>query len=357
MNLYLDIKFKQQDCIQRIECNNLKNCIDFNNHETTTTSPLYYYNFGSVMPGRNGNNGDYRYGFNGMEKDDEITGITGSHLDFNARIYDSRLGRFLSLDPLAREYPSQSDYAAFNNNPIIYVDPTGKGGELVITGENTAVLKINIVLYSDVVSETELQALKSATLDYAENNLSKGFILNTKEGPLRGQYAKSLNVNLEISVEVRSFDEVTGEKGLANTNESVANNFIYVNNIETENGGYQEGNAGFVSRTATEDVVLHEALGSLLIYKSGEKGPSGGELHGHNPNDKEKSTSILHGSFTKGVGAGLTNSDVKAFNKSNIVTPTGTNPTPIGEKTNQTYSNNSQKIIDRRNGTSDEKMD
>ncbi len=25
---------------------------------------------------------DYRFGFNGQEKDDEITGVTGSHLDY-----------------------------------------------------------------------------------------------------------------------------------------------------------------------------------------------------------------------------------------------------------------------------------
>ncbi|MFH2095809.1 MAG: hypothetical protein ABIJ16_08895, partial [Bacteroidota bacterium] len=42
----------------------------------------------------------HRFGFNGQEKDDEITGVTGSHLDFGARIYDARIGRLLSIDPL-----------------------------------------------------------------------------------------------------------------------------------------------------------------------------------------------------------------------------------------------------------------
>ncbi len=41
----------------------------------------------------------YRYGFNGKESDDEIKG-EGNQQDYGMRIYDTRLGRFLSVDPL-----------------------------------------------------------------------------------------------------------------------------------------------------------------------------------------------------------------------------------------------------------------
>jgi len=84
-----------------------------------------YYPFGAQQPGRSFNSGDYRFGFNGMEKDDEIKG-SGNSLDFGARIYDSRVGRFLSLDSEARLYPSLSDYHFVRNNPILRIDPTGK---------------------------------------------------------------------------------------------------------------------------------------------------------------------------------------------------------------------------------------
>lgn len=67
----------------------------------------------------------YRYGFNKMEKDDEIKG-NGNSYDFGARIYDSRLGRWLSLDPMASKYPSLSPYVAFANNPNYYIDPGGE---------------------------------------------------------------------------------------------------------------------------------------------------------------------------------------------------------------------------------------
>jgi RHS repeat-associated protein len=74
---------------------------------------------------------DYRYGFNGQEKDDEIKG-TGNSLDFGARIYDSRLGRFLSLDPLMTKYPSESPLSFVGNSPLIFIDPDGKEKVIVI---------------------------------------------------------------------------------------------------------------------------------------------------------------------------------------------------------------------------------
>jgi hypothetical protein len=41
-------------------------------------------------------------------------------------MYDSRLGRWFAVDPLARKYPMLSPYAFVANNPLIYIDPDGK---------------------------------------------------------------------------------------------------------------------------------------------------------------------------------------------------------------------------------------
>lgn len=59
-----------------------------------------------------------------MEKDDEAKG-SGNHLDFGARCYDSRLGRWLSLEPLASKFPELSPYVFAYNSPISFVDPDG----------------------------------------------------------------------------------------------------------------------------------------------------------------------------------------------------------------------------------------
>lgn len=68
--------------------------------------------------------GSYRYGFNGMEKDDEVKG-EGNSYTTEFRQYDPRVGRWLSLDPELSRYPYESPYVAFHNNPIIYTDPFG----------------------------------------------------------------------------------------------------------------------------------------------------------------------------------------------------------------------------------------
>ncbi len=59
----------------------------------------------------------YRFGFQGQEIDSEVKG-DGNSIAFTHRIHDPRLGRFLSVDPLAPEYPWNSTYA-FSENRVI----------------------------------------------------------------------------------------------------------------------------------------------------------------------------------------------------------------------------------------------
>jgi len=69
----------------------------------------------------------YRYSFNGKEGDNEVKG-DGYSIEFEARIYDSRLGRFLTTDPRECEYAWQSTYCYFKNSPIATLDLLGGGG-------------------------------------------------------------------------------------------------------------------------------------------------------------------------------------------------------------------------------------
>lgn len=81
------------------------------------TSAQDYYPFGWTMPGRQYDPGEYRYSFQGQEGDDEIKGA-GNSINYKYRMHDPRIGRFLSLDPLAPEYPHNSPYA-FSENRVI----------------------------------------------------------------------------------------------------------------------------------------------------------------------------------------------------------------------------------------------
>lgn len=81
----------------------------------------------------------YVFGFNGMLKDDEIKG-SGNSLDFGARIYDPRLGRWLSIDPLADKYPGMSPYNFTANNPILYIDQDGKDYGVYINHDDKTII-------------------------------------------------------------------------------------------------------------------------------------------------------------------------------------------------------------------------
>ena len=81
-----------------------------------------YYPYGMLMPGRNEQVDGYRYGFNGMEMDNEVSG-NGNSYTTEFRQYDPRLGRWKSVDPFVM--PWESPYVGMNNNPIVFTDTRG----------------------------------------------------------------------------------------------------------------------------------------------------------------------------------------------------------------------------------------
>jgi len=66
----------------------------------------------------------YRYGYQAQEKDNEIYG-KGAMYHYTYRQHDARLGRFWSVDPLARKYPWNSPYAFGGNRVVDAVELEG----------------------------------------------------------------------------------------------------------------------------------------------------------------------------------------------------------------------------------------
>ena len=84
-----------------------------------------YYPFGMLVPRRHQSGDEYRFGYNGMEKDEEVKG-EGNSINYEARMHDPRVGRFLSLDPLAKQFPSLTPYQFASNDPIESIDLDGQ---------------------------------------------------------------------------------------------------------------------------------------------------------------------------------------------------------------------------------------
>ena len=82
-----------------------------------------YYPFGMQMPERKfeaTTSFGYRYSINGQEKEKELNENITTALYWE---YDSRIGRRWNVDPKPKSY--ESPYAAFANNPLRFIDPSG----------------------------------------------------------------------------------------------------------------------------------------------------------------------------------------------------------------------------------------
>ncbi len=85
---------------------------------------LDYYPYGDVRLDEQSSSYENDYKFTGKEKDED----TGLYY-YEARYYDSGIGRFISLDPWFGDISdpqSLNKYAYVRNNPLKYVDPSGE---------------------------------------------------------------------------------------------------------------------------------------------------------------------------------------------------------------------------------------
>lgn len=100
----------------------------------------------------------YRYGFNGKENDNEIKS-EGNQQDYGLRIYDPRLSKFLSVDPLTKDFPWNSTYAYAEGDPLNYIDLDG-GEKPAVKAQATPISRIPII--KPVYSESPPLALQQA---------------------------------------------------------------------------------------------------------------------------------------------------------------------------------------------------
>jgi RHS repeat-associated protein len=151
-----------------------------------------YYPFGMGMVGRKASAGhSYRYGFNGKENDNEVKG-EGNQQDYGMRIYDPRVGRFLSSDPLARDYPWNSVYAFAENEVLSCIDLDGLEKVKVVTPQGQ-------VLYERtgpyMIPYEVKDAYKQAVREKYRSDLNKETIRVFKQG------VKGLGIFVELGID------------------------------------------------------------------------------------------------------------------------------------------------------------
>lgn len=96
-----------------------------------------------VMPERNFNVENFRFGFENQEMDNEISGA-GNSYTYEFRDYDPRVGRFKSVDPFERQYPFYSPYHFAGNSPIAFIDLEGLEPSYFVAKNNNGETKLTL---------------------------------------------------------------------------------------------------------------------------------------------------------------------------------------------------------------------
>jgi len=148
---------------------------------------------------------DSPFRFNGKELDQE-TGLAY----YGARYYDNKVGVWMSVDPLAAEYPRYSSYCFTANNPVVLIDPDGRwvpglddDGNVVYTAEKGDT-------YDTFKSQYGLTDEQASKMLDSSSKVIEG---KTK---VTGEQAKSATGNEILKLDITS-DQATGSRVIDQT--------------------------------------------------------------------------------------------------------------------------------------------
>ena len=174
------------------------------------------------MPGRKYTAGSgYRYGFNGKENDNDAgKGIQ----DYGMRIYDTRLGKFLSVDPISYKYPELTPYQSASNRPIDGIDLDGL--------EYLSVTVSKISMNISVIESDGKIGIASDIFISPDKNISGptyNYLMNNNSGHIATLQTTNYNeIQTQIEEKLQAALEKLEMKGVLDMPKSLTQKEIYV---------------------------------------------------------------------------------------------------------------------------------
>jgi RHS repeat-associated protein len=161
--------------------------------EHDVVSATDYAPFGMQMVGRSfdaAGSTAYRYGFNGKENDNEVKG-EGNQQDYGMRIYDPRLGKFLSVDPLTKSYPFYTPYQYAGNTPMQATDKDGGEPDFVLWRVALWVVKAKLTNAGDEFKKDIADHVQSSNNNYGRFDNARDISEQVRENQIKAFESKA----------------------------------------------------------------------------------------------------------------------------------------------------------------------
>lgn len=166
---------------------------------------MEYLPFGELLVDEHKNSYNSPFKYNGKEFDEE----TGNYF-YGARYYDPKWSIFISVDPLAEQFPSWNSYHYVHQNPINLIDPTGMEAEW-IPGTDTEKIdfKIDNETKEIVWTKNTPEKFKAVADELLKTKIGENVLREAIDSPIK--------MNVEFSEDSKI------DKGIATfgTNEAV----------------------------------------------------------------------------------------------------------------------------------------
>jgi RHS repeat-associated protein len=231
-----------------------------------------YYPFGVVMEDRSYTDLEsHRYGFNGMEMDDEVKG-EGNSYDFEARNYDSRTGKFSSLDAFNFVMESHSPYSISENDPLNGIDWEGNFKIKNKTTQSDAKSELAILRYTNIVNNLGYLLTVRAIRTEGNSNVSQSVLdfISLSTGLSKFEIMDQFSPGNGPSIEI--VDQIEGGFPARNIEEGV---------IQIDMRALQALGDESISESALADLVLYWGITTLHEYMhDGDRQSNNGLLTG-----------------------------------------------------------------------------
>ena len=279
------------------------------------------------MPGRSFGT-QSRYGFNGKERDKEVV-----QYDYGFRIYDPRLVRFKSVDPLTQSYPWYTPYQFSGNNPILFIDRDGAEPERNKKSAGAA----------EMLGKQIVLQIKSQVKDAYTDKEAPIWFWPVKAPDVKGIYSCGFAVGYisdtreDMAYKLNMYVSVGAKYNVDESNSSDYNNYegavtydimrSFVSGEGPENYVFPKN--GIISSKFLKSDVLKSALGKFLESSNSSYGPTQSEFNFKELGKDFLRTGSLFSSITGLVGSaqisikpGENGIDINIFNITSLTSGT-----------------------------------